>query len=104
MTQKLLKGGPEVTKTVAKVTLEPLFTHFDAGTPKVTFGESLFHVFELFGVSESVGRISGHNRSRDGDCGRAKMEPFVLLACFPCFILIFVQLNILFRSNPRFPY
>ena len=28
---------------------------------------------------------------RGGRCGRVKMEPFVLLASFPCFTVIFAQ-------------
>ena len=63
VTQKLLKSDSKVTKTVEKVTFESLLSNFRVtftGTPKVTF-ESLFRVFEFFGLWGSVGLLPGHN-------------------------------------------
>ena len=57
---KRLKSYSKVTQ-VEKVTFESLLSNFwvtFTGTPKVTF-ESLFRVFELFGVWGSVGLLSG---------------------------------------------
>ena len=59
---KWLKSDSKVTKTVEKVTFESLLSNFwvtFTETPKVTF-ESLFRVFEFFGVWGSVGLPPGH--------------------------------------------
>ena len=62
VTKKWLKSNQKVTFLTVLVTFESLLSNFWvtlAGAPKVTF-ESLFRVFEFFGVSGSVGALPGH--------------------------------------------
>ena len=65
VTKKWLKSDENGPKSHFWATLESLLSNFWdtlAGAPKVTF-ESLFCVFEFFGVSGTVGALRGHNLS-----------------------------------------
>ena len=86
VTQKLLRSD----KNGRKVTFESLLSHFWVGTPKITF-ESLFRVFECFGVWGSVGLLPGHkekaisqslwhNAAHKGRSGTPFIDLLVLLS------------------------